>query len=456
MKAYPYQERAVARMWQVMMQSRARSLLLVSPTGSGKTVVAAKFIRRALRQRKRIVFVAHTAQIIDQTYETLLACGVPEFRIGVLMAADERIEGHADRKRDGAPIQICGIATLARRDLAPRADVVIVDEAHHAEANSYKTLIGCYPRARIFGLTATPARADRKPMRDTFGALYVIATPTQLIKARRLADPVVYSAGAGSKGMALLDAQLKGVRRGAHDYNQKQLGQAMNHRVLVGNIIKEWKRLGEGRRTVVFASGIAHSKAIVARFKAAGVAAEHIDGEMNAKDPNKVARILERLDSGELTVVSNYAVLAEGWDQPSVKCIVLARPTRSLTTYLQMTGRSSRPYKGQRPIVLDHAGNCWRHSLPFIDREWSLDAPPKADGDAPLKSCSECEAVIAAGHKECPECGHAFPRVETPQEIEERLVKVERDALRRRIEDLAAKRGFSQKWVQNVAAMAGA
>ncbi len=423
--AYPYQNRAVRRMW-LAMAFRER-LLLVAPTGTGKTVIAATFIRAALRKRKRVLFVAHVGTIIDQAYNAVLRIGLDESRVGVIMDADAKVDGHRERVRPNAPVQICGVQTLARRDLDLHFDVVIVDEAHHAEAATYQALLERFPRTPVFGLTATPNRADGKGLRGTFNELHVVAEPSWLIRRGKLANPTVYSAPPGS--VTLRRARMKGVPTRGKDYALKQLGEAMNHRKLVGNLVTEWQRLAKGRRTVVFASGVTHSLAIAARFMAAGIACEHIDGKT---DRNNVSDVLRRLETGETTVVANYGVLGEGWHQSCVKCVVLARPTKSLTVYLQQTGRISSPWRGMTPIVLDHAGNAQRFGVPFpaTDREWSLDDVPKQDGEAPVKVCPrpQCLLVQATGYRRCPGCGYKWPRIETPEETAERLAKMERES----------------------------
>lgn len=436
MKSRGYQRRAVRRSLQAAPGQR---LLLVGPTGCGKTVIAVDVIRRHLRRGRRILFLAHAQTIIEQTYDHLIELGLKPEDVGVLMATDAAVKGHRERIRPDAPIQIAGILTVTRRDFV-RADVVFVDEAHHAAAETYTALLAQYPNAIVYGLTATPHRMDGKGLRDCFDELYVIASASKLIAQGFLAAPIVYSKPDGFR-----DARVRRVKTVGRDYAVGELGRAMNHRRLVGNIITEWKRLGRNRATVVFASSIPHSKTIAARFNAAGVKAEHID---ESTHPNERKAILGRLNSGATKVVCNYGVLGEGWDQPAVKCVVLARPTKSLTVYLQQAGRTLRPYKRQRPIVLDHAGNALRFGLPQMEREHSLDGVPKMKGNAPVKVCTECEALIPASARECPECGHEFPRVETPEEAEAKLERVHGALRLARISAFAKRRHLGDAWLR--------
>jgi superfamily II DNA or RNA helicase len=151
---------------------------------------------------------------------------------------------------------------------------------------------------------------------------------------------------------------------------------------------------------------VAHSQSITSRFVAAGIAAEHLDGGMDDQERDGVLR---RIRSNETQVISNCQLLSEGWDEPAVDCVVLARPTKSLGLYLQMSGRALRPAPGKTScIILDHAG-CFREHGAVGDRRWSLTADQtKAAGGAPEKSCPGCGLIVPLGCRACPECGFVF------------------------------------------------
>jgi hypothetical protein len=230
------------------------------------------------------------------------------------------------------------------------------------------------------------------------------------------------------------------------DYDLGELEEIMVGDALIGGIYDRWKELHDGRKTVIFATGVQHSLSIVKKFHDQGVRAAHLDGNT----PETLRRdILQRLEDGELQVVSNCQILTEGWDQPSVKCIILARPTKSLVLYMQMCGRPLRPCcecghppddhdKGAcmkcgcldmkliQPLILDHAGNYDRHRAPHIDREWSLDVPPKHPKESKFKTCPQCFAYIPSNARECPHCKHSFVVVqpfEPPKEHNVPLVE---------------------------------
>jgi DNA repair protein RadD len=190
------------------------------------------------------------------------------------------------------------------------------------------------------------------------------------------------------------------------------LAQRVNTAQLVGDIVSHWHRLGERRKTVVFATSVGHSIHLTQEFQKSGARFEHLDGE-TPKDERDL--ILQRLSDGELDGVCNCMVLTEGWDQPNVSCLVLARPTKSLGLYLQMAGRALRTFEGKTDaLVLDHAGATHQHGRVEEPRIWFLDEDRKAESPeqaaraagaaASLLECSQCQAIRYAG-KPCPECG---------------------------------------------------
>jgi superfamily II DNA or RNA helicase len=244
---------------------------------------------------------------------------------------------HSPSRLPGArlcePLQISSIATLHARAIRanvidlPSADLVIVDEAHHARARSYTKIIEKYPHAVILGLTATPCRGDGRGLGNVFECLVECPSVAELIADGHLVPTKVYAP-------SLPDLRGVSVKRG--DYVESQLAERMNNTRLVGDVVEHWHRLGERRQTVIFATGVAHSLHIRDEFRRAGVLAEHIDGTTPVEEREA---ILGRLAAGKVEIVCNAMVLTEGWDQPSVSCLVLARPTKSLGLCRQMVGR---------------------------------------------------------------------------------------------------------------------
>ena len=367
-----------------------KRLLLTLPTGSGKTLTASELMRSALSYGKRVLFVVHLRELIDQTVRALMRCGIT--RVGVMRGDDKRVDADAE-------IQVASIQTLARRDL-PKADIIILDEAHRSLADTYASNIwDAYPDAIIIGLTATPCRGDGRPLAERYEELVIGATYSELIASSFVAEPIVYA--------PRVEIDTSRLRTVAGDWDAEQVEEMMTG--LAGEIVPTWMERADGRTTIVFASGIRHSKDIVARFIAAGVDAEHLDGETPGDER---AAILERLSSGRTTVVSNCAVLTEGFDAPAIRCAVIARPTLSLVLHMQTAGRALRPGAVQ-PVIIDHAGNVGRHGMPHEDRAWSITGPAKRIAvKNPYRTCAKCFAYYRVTASACPHCGFVPPVVE--------------------------------------------
>ena len=390
---HQFQQDAVAEIERHIAEGR-RKLLLVAPTGSGKTVIASELIRRWVAQYRRVLFLAHRREIIDQTSAKLTANGV---RHGIIMA------GISPRPMEA--VQVASIDTLLVRGVRsnamnlPPADLVIFDEAHRARGRTREHLISLYPEAALLGMTATPCRGDGRGLGNLFDVM---------IEAPQVAELIVGGYLVKSRVYAPVNPDLKGVRVEKGDYVISQLAGRMNTERLVGDIVEHWHKHGEQRRTIAFAVDVAHSVAIRDQFLGAGVRAEHLDGETPLPER---ADILARLASGETKVVSNCMVLTEGWDCPPVGCAVLARPTKQMGLFRQMIGRVLRPAAGKSDaVILDHSGAVFRHGLPEDHVEWTLEVDGRAAtpahekrkrGEAPaLRECPSCKAIMIK-----PPCG---------------------------------------------------
>lgn len=433
----PYQEDAIARA-HARIASGVRRLLVVAPTGSGKTTIAADLIRTSVSAGQRVLFVAHRRELILQAYHRLLQQGLSEPTVGVIMANDPR-------RRPTAPVQVASIDTLRSR-AKPPADLVFVDECHRALAKSYRDLATHYERAVHLGLTATPYRADGRGLGDAYDELLVVASPRLLITEGFLVEPRVFTVPPSAR------PDLTGVRVKGGDYDEAALARAVDRQNLVGNLVEHWHRHARGLRTVTFAVSVAHSRHIMERFRDAGVAAEHLDGLTPIRERDA---ILGRLDAGDTQVVCNVGVLAEGWDQPAVKALILARPTKSTGLYLQQAGRILRPWNGTGAVILDHGGCALEHGLPQDDRTFSLETRPRHASArvAPVRTCPSCYAVLRAAARICPACGAELVSLpELPEESAEQLVEMETTRAGReraewdRLRAIAATKGYKPAW----------
>jgi len=359
----PYQLHAVAQARALMAEGK-RSICLVAPTGAGKTCVSAHIIHSALAKNRRVLFLAHRRELIDQCAAKLRDLGIWNYNVV--------LSGHPQSRNPAAPMQIASIQTLIRREYPP-ADLVIVDEAHHSAAGQYQTLLANYPDAYVLGLTATPERLDGKGLDGIFHDLLEVATVPELIDSGFLVAPTCL--GPSQEMAAQLKATLATVKVRCGDYAEGALGDAMDNATLVGDIVSHWQEWATGQRTIVFAASILHSQHIIQQFQDAGVAAAHLDGGMATPERE---RILAAWRRGDIQVVSNCQILTEGFDFPELSCCILARPTKSVALYLQMVGRVLRTAPGKSgALILDHAGNILEHGPPHINRVWTLQGASK-------------------------------------------------------------------------------
>jgi superfamily II DNA or RNA helicase len=286
----------------------------------------------------------------------------------------------------------------------PPAHLVVVDEAHHARAATYQLLLAAYPDSVILGLTATPCRGDGRGLGNIFQVLIECPSVAELIGGKYLVPTKVF---------APVRPDLTGVHVRHGDYVENELSTRMNTPKLVGDVVEHWCRLGERRLTVGFAANVAHSVHLRNEFRRAGVLAEHLDGSIPIEERD---RILAQLATGTIDVVTNCMVLTEGWDQPSVSCLVLARPTKSLGLYRQMVGRVLRPHPESGKLdalILDHSGATFEHGFVEDPIEWTLFEDRRAENKAhkargtphapSLTTCPECSAVRFEG-RPCPVC----------------------------------------------------
>ena len=436
-KLRPYQADAVRGLMRMLPSWQT---IGVAPTSSGKTVVGAGVVTRWLRKHGGcVLWLAHKEELLQQARDGLVEAGIGKSRVGIL-SGNETPE-------PGVQILVASVFMFRSRPVPDNVTLVVTDECHHAVTKSYVRIYEQLPGVPHLGLTATPARLDGRPLKGTFDRLYTIAETRELIIGKYIMESIVYGVPEEKANAIVRGAKAK------RDYSTAQLEAMARKRPLLGDIVDEWLRLAKDRSTIVYACNVAHAKSLARRFRRAGVMCEVLFWSTLPEERN---RIIEGLRSGRIQMVVNVGILAEGFDCPLVKCIVIARPTMSLVLFRQMCGRGGRPDEsGERPLILDHAGNVWRHSLPETPVEWSLDGRPRV-GPAPMRRCEVCGAMNALSAKECVQCGTGFgPTAEQAQrDLREREAELERirmnAAERERLEGIlhriAERRGFGEEW----------
>ena len=324
-----------------------RSVMVQMPTGTGKTMVLAELVKRLMMRDEglKILIVAHRRELIEQIKATI-----------------KRM------KMDSCNITVESIQTISRRiatiEFAP--SLVVIDEAHHALAKTYKMMWETWPDAKFLGLTATPCRLNGKGFTDLFDVLVQSWDIPAFIKEKWLSTYDFVSIKADSRTQQLISSLKK---RGADgDYQVKEMDAVLNKRPSIERLYNCVMEYAHNRKGFVYAININHARSIAEYYQSQGVHAVAIDSHTPVKERE---RIISSFRSGGLQVLVNVDIFSEGFDCPDVEFIQLARPTLSLAKYLQMVGRGLRPSKGKKNcMIIDNVGLYRVFGLPSQIWDW--------------------------------------------------------------------------------------
>lgn len=344
MELRPYQEearQAIFGQWD----GGVNRTLLVLPTGCGKTIVFAKVTEDCVRNGKRVLILAHRGELLEQAADKIhkstgLGCAVEK--------AESSCAGSWFRVVVGSVQTLTRAKRLAQFS-ADYFDTIIVDEAHHCLSDSYQKVLGHFPDAKVLGVTATPDRGDMRNMGEFFESLAYEYTLPKAIKEGYL-SPI--------KALTLpLKLDLSGVGISAGDFKVGDLGTALDPYLY--QIADEMLKYCMDRKTVVFLPLVKTSQKFRNILHQRGFRAAEVNGDSRDR-----AEVLEAFDRGDYNVLCNSMLLTEGWDCPSVDCIVVLRPTKVRSLYSQMVGRGTRLYPGKdHLLLLDFLWHTERHEL---------------------------------------------------------------------------------------------
>ena len=420
---YPHQADAIDAL-KASLRTGHKRPMLQCPTGFGKTVLAASVIRGALAKNNRVIFVVPAVSLIDQTVRSFYADGIHD--IGVIQAQHELTN-------PSMPVQVASVQTLAKRRI-PHADLVVIDEAHRW-FKFYESWMAEWDAVPFVGLSATPWT---RGLGRWYDDLIISATTQDLIDSGFLSPFRVFAPS---------HPDLTGVRTVAGDYHEGDLAGAMDKPLLVADVVDTWRKLGENRNTLCFAVNRAHANHLRKQFELAGVPAGYIDAYTERDERDQIRDALHR---GDIRVVCNVGCLTTGidWD---VRCIVLARPTKSEMLFTQIIGRGLRTAPGKSDcLILDHSDTHLR--LGFVtdiyhDRLCDgkrKDPSEPTERKEPLpKDCAHCGYLKAPKVHACPMCGFAPERQSDVEVVDGKLTEL--DARRK------AKNNRDKSWPEKIA-----
>jgi DNA repair protein RadD len=400
----PYQQEAIDSTLRYFELNDGNPLIVL-PTGTGKSIVIADFCKRVLAQwpDTKILVVTHVRELIRQNYDELKTLW-PEAPAGVNSAGLKR------REYDPS-IVFCGIQSVHNKaSKFVKVDLVLVDEAHLIPRKTntmyqkfLKNLKVMNPHLRVVGLTATPYRLDSGLLYggddSLFDGLSYEAGVREMVEQKYLTKLV------SKQPKTRLD--VSGVSTRGGEFVAGELERAVDRSDVNEAAVREIVSFGAERKSwLIFCSGVSHATHIAELIRKHGISCETIFGDTPDAERDRIVRDFK---AGKIRSIASMGVLTTGFNAPAVDLLALLRPTQSTGLYIQIMGRGMRNYPGKEDcLVLDFAGNVARHGP--VDRV-NPKKPRKTDeaGEAPTKTCPECDSIVFAALTECPDCGYVWP-----------------------------------------------
>lgn len=357
-----------------------RSVMLQMPTGTGKTrlfvSIARDLFNYGVNRKKavKILFLAHRKELIEQISDHLGR----KYNLAHGLIMSQSLE------QKKFPMQIGSVPTLTRRLQRwddKDFDVIIIDEAHHVKAKSYKKIIDLYPNAKILGVTATPYRLNGAGFRPEFDELIVSPSVAEFIKSGYLSEYEYYSIKPNSLLQKAID-HMKLDFEG--DYKESEMMGVMDRDHIRAGILATYQKFASGKKGIVYTISKDHNTHLAAAFNKAGIVSAAIDSDTPKEKRDEMVQKFKR---GEIQVLFNVNIFSEGFDCPDVEVIQLARPTKSLAMYLQQVGRGLRPHDSkEKLIILDNVGLFNKFGFPSARRKWRYHFEGKPVDESPASN----------------------------------------------------------------------
>ena len=412
MKLFDYQKDMAMRIEKAFRLYR--SVMAQMPTGTGKTVVLASVVESFLGEHplKSVWIVAHRRELVSQIQETIervFSNRLAEKEDG---SSDNLIEKPLDSSLftlRSSLIKAMSIQWLARHydEIGEEPGMIVIDEAHHALAKTYKEMWDRFPKAKFLGLTATPCRLNGKGFIDLFDVLVQSWSVPEFISKGRLATYDFVSIKSNGVTQRLIDSLQK---RGADgDYQNKEMDMLLNKRPSIERLYRSFEEYGKDRKGIVYAINISHAKKIVELYQEHGIKAVAIDSKTPAAERQAD---IETFKKGNIQVLVNVDIFSEGFDCPDVEFVQLARPTLSLAKYLQMVGRGLRVAKGKKCcVIIDNVGLYRVFGLPSQIWDWKATFEGRLKYSRKKETTKERDFFLMYGKQETMPVGHGSEMV---------------------------------------------
>ncbi len=385
-----YQKKLIGDLKQSLISGN-KNVVVQSPAGSGKTVTMAAIAKGATDKHNNVLFIVHRREIVEQVKQTFKAYGV-----------------------DMALCYVGMVQTVTRRlEKLDKPQLILVDECHHALAKSYTRIFDYFEQANVVGFTATPIRLSGEGLSKVFNDLIIGPSIEWLIDNNFLAPYKYYSV------TLIDDKKLKHNSTG--DFSSSSMNDASKN-IIYGDVIKEYKRIANNTKTIVYTYNVESSKKVSDEFNKAGYSSLQVDG----KTPKNLReQAMSNFKTGKVKILVNAELYGEGVDVPDCQTVIMLRPTESLSLFIQQSMRCMRYKLDKEAIIIDHVANYKRFGLPDSEHKWQLQgirkSKKKTNTDSiSIHQCTKCFGVFKAGLKACPYCGAKY-------EVKEQEVEVKKD-----------------------------
>lgn len=352
-----------------------RAICAVLGCGGGKSVIQGVIAANANRKGNRVLFLVHRKELCEQIRKTFTACGVDWNLTTVDMV--QTVTRH-----------ISDVQT---------PNIIITDECHLSTAKTYVKIYNAFPEALKLGFTATPCRLNEGGLGAVYDSLVEGVSTKWLIDQGHLAPYRHYS---------LQLADTSGLHTRAGEFRSDEVQELMENKYIYGETVKNWLNIAKNKKTIVYCSSVKSAKETAVQFVFEGINAACLSGST----PDSVREeTMQRFRAGEIKVLCNCELFSVGLDVPDCECVILLRPTQSLTLYIQQAMRCMRADKSNPNkvgIIIDHVGNIYRHGFVDDPHNWTLEPKKRKEENlVKIKECPQCFRVFSANDQKCPQCG---------------------------------------------------